>query len=361
MQSVRFEEKGAEDGAWRIATLRPSGELSQYVEALHAYDERGELVRRRRELPDGAAVLIFNLASPLTVEHPVGRPRAFGEGEGFFGGASTTYAVTEMTGDQVGVEIKFTLLGARLVLGRPLGDFSDPLVEPSDALGREATELRDRLAEARTNAEKLTLLAETVERRLSVEAPLAPELTHGIRRLRRGDARIADVARETGISREHFSKAFRREFGVTPKAFARVRRFSRALKARAADPSLDGAALDRDVGAALDFLTRAFGFKEEMRVGTPSGGVHGQASFQGQLVMTGQSGRFHGLRTPSDEGCATMGVFVYLADVDAHYERAKAAGAEIVDPPKDVEYGRTYWANDLEGHPWFFTTPPKSG
>ena len=43
-----------------------------------------------------------------------------------------------------------------------------------------------------------------------------------------------------------------------------------------------------DIGAALDFLTRAFGFKEEMRVGTPSGGMHGEASFQGQLVMMGQ-------------------------------------------------------------------------
>ena len=38
----------------------------------------------------------------------------------------------------------------------------------------------------------------------------------------------------------------------------------------------------------LTFSTRAFGFKEEMRVGTPSGGMHGEASFQGQLVMMGQ-------------------------------------------------------------------------
>ena len=55
-----------------------------------------------------------------------------------------------------------------------------------------------------------------------------------------------------------------------------------------------------------------------------------------------------------------MGVFIYLDDVDKHYEVAKAAGAEIVHPPKDVEYGRTYWANDPEGHPWFFTKPPKA-
>jgi PhnB protein len=116
----------------------------------------------------------------------------------------------------------------------------------------------------------------------------------------------------------------------------------------------------RDVGAALDFLCRAFGFKEEQRHGTPSGGMHGEASFQDQLVMLGQGGREHSLKTPKDVGAATMGVFIYLDDVDTHYEAAKAADAEIVHPPKDVAYGRTYWANDPEGHPWFFTAPAKA-
>ena len=56
---------------------------------------------------------------------------------------------------------------------------------------------------------------------------------------------------------------------------------------------------------------------------------------------------------------ATQGVFVYLADVDAHYERARAAGAEIVHPPKDEPSpGRHLHVRDLDGHPWFFTQPP---
>jgi uncharacterized glyoxalase superfamily protein PhnB len=114
----------------------------------------------------------------------------------------------------------------------------------------------------------------------------------------------------------------------------------------------------REVPAALDFLCHAFGFKEEMRTGTPNGGMHGEASLQGQLVMMGQGAQERRLRTPCDAGAATMGVFVYLDDVDRHYEIAKAAGAEIVHPPKDVPYGRTYSAVDPEGHPWFFTSPP---
>ena len=112
-----------------------------------------------------------------------------------------------------------------------------------------------------------------------------------------------------------------------------------------------------DIGAALDFLCGAFGFKEEMRTGTPSGGMHGEASFHGQLVMMGQGARERSMQSPQDVGAATMGVFIYLDDVDRHYTVAKAAGAEIVHPPKDVEYGRTYSAVDPEGHPWFFTAP----
>ena len=94
-----------------------------------------------------------------------------------------------------------------------------------------------------------------------------------------------------------------------------------------------------------------------MRAGTPSGGMHGEASFQSQLVMMGQGARERSLRAPQDVRAATMGVFIYLDDVDKHYTVAKAAGAEIVPPPKDVEYGRTYSAVDPEGHPWFFTAP----
>jgi uncharacterized glyoxalase superfamily protein PhnB len=77
--------------------------------------------------------------------------------------------------------------------------------------------------------------------------------------------------------------------------------------------------------------------------------------------MMGQGAHERSLTTPQKAGAATMGVFIYLDDVDRHYAAAMAAGAEIVHPPKDVPYGRTYWAVDPEGHPWFFTTPPNAG
>jgi PhnB protein len=115
----------------------------------------------------------------------------------------------------------------------------------------------------------------------------------------------------------------------------------------------------QDLPAALAWLARAFGFTEEMRTGTPSGGMHGQMTYNGQRIMMGQGAHEWGMVSPREAGSATMGVFIYLDEVDAHHARAQAAGAEIVQPPHDESYGRTYTARDLDGHPWFFTTPPR--
>jgi uncharacterized glyoxalase superfamily protein PhnB len=55
---------------------------------------------------------------------------------------------------------------------------------------------------------------------------------------------------------------------------------------------------------------------------------------------------------------ASTGLFVYVADVDAHYERARARGARLDSEPKDMPYGqREYGLTDPEGHRWWFATP----
>jgi AraC-like DNA-binding protein len=200
------------------------------------------------ELPDGCAVLIFNLGAELRVEHPRNTRRAFGEGQGFYSGASATYAVTETDGAQAGAEIKFSLLGARLFLGRPLEEFGDALIDAPLALGRPATELRDRLAEARSQGERVGALMRAAAPKLGSEDGIAPGLAFAFKRLSRADVRIAEVAREIGMGRERFSKAFRREFGLPPKTFARVRRFARALRVRRQEPALSGAALAAQCG-----------------------------------------------------------------------------------------------------------------
>jgi uncharacterized glyoxalase superfamily protein PhnB len=43
--------------------------------------------------------------------------------------------------------------------------------------------------------------------------------------------------------------------------------------------------------------------------------------------------------------------------LDAHYERARSAGAQVVSPPKDTDFGSSeYHVRDVEGHLWTFGT-----
>ena len=248
MDRLSVSQHDSDAGSWRIARLEPGRSLASYVGAFYAYDERGTSFRRRRELPDGSAVLIFNLGGELRVEHPRDARRAFGAGQSFYSGASATYAVTETDRAQTGAEIKFSLLGARLFLGLPLEEFGDGLIDAWQAFGQPAMELRDRLAETRSLDEKVRALVGATAPKLGSEDGIAPGLAFAFRRLSRADVRIADVAREIGMGRERFSKAFRREFGLTPKTFARVRRFARTLRVRRQEPSLTGAALAAQCG-----------------------------------------------------------------------------------------------------------------
>jgi PhnB protein len=112
--------------------------------------------------------------------------------------------------------------------------------------------------------------------------------------------------------------------------------------------------LYEDVAAALEWLSGAFGFKETLRFTDPAGHVsHAEALLGDGAIYLGDPGDDYD--SPKRVGHATVGLYVLVADVDAHFERAKAAGAEILAEPEDQEYGdRRYAACDPEGHHWFF-------
>lgn len=121
-------------------------------------------------------------------------------------------------------------------------------------------------------------------------------------------------------------------------------------------PRVSAYLLYEDVGAALEWLSRAFGFVERTRIATPEGPIgHAEMTLADGLFMMGHPGPEY--RNPRRSGAGSANVYVYVDDVDAHFARAKEAGAEIVEEPTDTFYGdRRYGATDLEGHVWFFAT-----
>jgi uncharacterized glyoxalase superfamily protein PhnB len=118
--------------------------------------------------------------------------------------------------------------------------------------------------------------------------------------------------------------------------------------------------------AAMDWLARAFGFRERARMLGENGRLsHGEMEAgEGMIMLATPSPHYHGPKRHREESEAARkwsevpyivdGVLVYVDDVPAHFERASAAGATILSPVEDSGEGRRYRAEDLEGHRWMF-------
>jgi uncharacterized glyoxalase superfamily protein PhnB len=114
-----------------------------------------------------------------------------------------------------------------------------------------------------------------------------------------------------------------------------------------------------DAPKAIDWLERAFAFQCQLRVPGPDGTIaHAELRLGNGLIMLGSAKDDDlGLTTPRKLARVTQGIYVVLDDIDAHYRKARTAGAEIVRELADTEYGsREYLARDLEGHLWSFGT-----
>lgn len=115
-----------------------------------------------------------------------------------------------------------------------------------------------------------------------------------------------------------------------------------------------------DAPAAIEWLCRAFGFEKHLVVPGEAGVIeHAQLTFKGGMIMLGsvRDSSFDVLqKTPrAVGGVGTQSAYIVIDDVDAHCAQATRAGAEIVMPAEDQDYGgRLYSCRDPEGHLWNF-------
>jgi len=113
--------------------------------------------------------------------------------------------------------------------------------------------------------------------------------------------------------------------------------------------------LYEDVGGALKFLAKAFGFRKcGVQMLGPDGKInHAAMQLGDDLIMMGRPPS--GYRNPKRLGQTTQHLYVNVKDVDKHFKRARKAGAAILEEPVDTHYGhRRYGAADPEGHQWYF-------
>ena len=161
---------------------------------------------------------------------------------------------------------------------------------------------------------------------------------------------------------EDLARKLRREAAFEPAALDRGKELLMAAIRQEVEPRRRPTIVPQlpyeDIRAALAFLERAFGFREipSSRMEGADGVLHhALIEFGDGVIGIGTQGA-HGAISPKSAGIETQYISVYVDDVDAHYQRALAAGARIA---RELRERHVYEALDVEGHRWRFLQQPR--
>ena len=115
---------------------------------------------------------------------------------------------------------------------------------------------------------------------------------------------------------------------------------------------VDGAA------GAIEYYRKAFGASELLRMPDPQGRIgHAEIRIGDSVIMLADEHHEMGYRGPRTLGGTSVSILLYLADVDAVFERAISAGGKALRPVADQFYGdRMGTLEDPFGHVWTLGT-----
>jgi AraC-like DNA-binding protein len=214
---------------------------------LEGWSQSRGTTARLREVPFPGVPLIFNLGAPWQIVHAVEDGRR-DRHDSFVAGLHTAPSfVRGENGSWACIELRLTPLGARRLLGRPMHELTNRTLELPELLP-QSHELLERLRELDAWADRFALVEAFLARRFAESGTLAPGVEWSWRWLYRskGRAPITAIATELGWSHRRLIARFRDHLGLTPKQFARIVRFDRAVQSlhRTPRPSLAGVAHD---------------------------------------------------------------------------------------------------------------------
>jgi AraC-like DNA-binding protein len=253
MRATVTQRHASELGSWEMVRAAPAPALAGLVSRYCGYVEDSPDVRRRVEVPSADATLILSLGPTIDVSYP-----HLGHAERrltcFVAPLHDTWAQTAFRGRQEGVEVNLSPLALRMLLGLPMHEIANRVVQLDDLLGREADLLVERLADTPSWEGRFALLDAALTARLREAIAPAPSIAWAWRRLRAsaGAVTVTALADELGCSRRHLVAGFRDHVGLPPKRVARILRFGRVLSL-----------LERRGGRGLGDIAAACGYADQ--------------------------------------------------------------------------------------------------
>jgi AraC-like DNA-binding protein len=226
---------------------RPASPLTDYTEIIGHW--HGTVRYRSRALPRGAVTVIIDVGQRQQVDfYAADGQTRLTVPPAFITGSHTVSYVSDIAADEPAIAIHFRPGGAFPFLGMPLSELENTYVGLDEVWGRDGFELHERLIDAPTVAARVNVVENFLLSRPWSSVRRHPAVAAALAAIENNPSiRMADLRDLVGMSTKRLIAVFRAEVGLSPKAYARIRRLQAALRLLDAG-SLGGARVAADVG-----------------------------------------------------------------------------------------------------------------
>jgi AraC-like DNA-binding protein len=237
-QGMQVKHHRSDALSWTLISRAPDARLRRYVIDYHGNREHAQAPMRRLQAPFAGLPMIVTFGPSIEVING-DRPPERAVLRSFLAGLHDVHVLTEYQGEQMGLQVNFTLLGAYRFLNITMSDIANRCVGLGDLLGDgEADRLADQLSDAADWALRFALVDPVLLERLRRGRAMSADVAWALASLQasNGARSIGALGRDLSLSHKTLIRRFHAEVGLSPKAVAKVLRFGHAVdRIRAAD------------------------------------------------------------------------------------------------------------------------------
>ena len=223
--------------SWAMVSRAPDPRLKPYVIDYLGYREQAAGPMRRLQAPFAGIPMIVTFGPTIDIING-DRPAQRGAFRSFLAGLHDVHVFTEYEGEQRGIQINFTLLGAYRFLNITMSHIANRCLDLGDLLGPEMERFADALQDAEDWPARFDLMDRFLMERLGRGRPMSPDIAWAFKNLQasNGARSIGALSRDLSCSRKTLIQRFHAQIGLSPKAVANILRFAFAVdRIKAAD------------------------------------------------------------------------------------------------------------------------------